>query len=175
MKPRAHKVIPTLLMTAATAVPIVTAIEILNHASAGASNTGLNAGAVPTSTPTASKSTSAASAQPTPSPTAKVVAATPKPTTQTFTGPIVNDQFGGVQATVTVTGNRITDVSITAPQNDPHSAGINSQAVPMLRSETLQAQSANVNTISGATETSDAYLQSLQSAITKARQAGAMK
>jgi uncharacterized protein with FMN-binding domain len=49
------------------------------------------------------------------------------------------------------------------------SAAINSQAIPILKNETLQAQGANVNTVSGATYTSQAYIQSLQSAT---RQAG---
>jgi uncharacterized protein with FMN-binding domain len=70
-----------------------------------------------------------------------------------------------VQATITVTGKKITNVSITAPEDNPRSAGINQQAVPLLQSETLQAQSANVNLVSGATFTSDAYIQSLQGAL----------
>jgi uncharacterized protein with FMN-binding domain len=56
-------------------------------------------------------------------------------------------------------------VSITAPENDPRSATINVQAVPLLRTETLQAQSANVDLISGATITSEAYVQSLRGAL----------
>ncbi|HEX6508868.1 MAG TPA: FMN-binding protein, partial [Chloroflexota bacterium] len=81
---------------------------------------------------------------------------------------VVYDQYGPVQATITVTGRRITNVSISAPMGDPRSADINSQAVPILQSETLQAQNANVNTVSGATETSDAYAQSLQAAVAQA-------
>ena len=77
------------------------------------------------------------------------------------------DQFGPVQGTVTVTGKRISNVVITTP-TDPRSVGINSQAVPLLIQETLQAQSANINVISGATETSTAYMQSLQVALNRA-------
>jgi uncharacterized protein with FMN-binding domain len=76
--------------------------------------------------------------------------------------------FGLVQATLTVRSGKITNVSITAPQDNPTSQYINQQVVPMLRSETLQAQSANINGISGATVTSDAYYQSLQNALSKA-------
>jgi uncharacterized protein with FMN-binding domain len=59
-------------------------------------------------------------------------------------------------------------VSITAPQDNPTSAYINSQVVPMLQSETLKAQSANINGISGATVTSEFYYQSLVSALKQA-------
>jgi uncharacterized protein with FMN-binding domain len=76
--------------------------------------------------------------------------------------------FGLVQATLIVRSGKITNVSITAPQDNPTSQYINQQVVPMLRSETLQAQSANINAISGATVTSDAYYQSLQTALSKA-------
>lgn len=97
--------------------------------------------------------------------------AVPQPTastTHTISGPVIDDQFGQVQATITVAGAKITNVSITAPQDNPRSAFINQQAVPMLQQETLQAQSANINLISGATVTSEAYLQSLQGALQSA-------
>ncbi len=80
----------------------------------------------------------------------------------------MDDQFGQVQARITVKAGKIIGVSITAPEGDPRSASINQQAIPYLRSETLQAQSANIDVISGATLTSEAYMQSLQSALTKA-------
>jgi uncharacterized protein with FMN-binding domain len=86
----------------------------------------------------------------------------------TFSGPAVSDPFGTVQTTVTVAQGKITNVSITAPKNNPVSANINSQAVPYLRTETLTAQSASINSISGATLTSQAYVQSLQVALKSA-------
>jgi hypothetical protein len=63
-------------------------------------------------------------------------------------------------------------VDISAPQNNPVSSSINGQAVPLLRQETLRAQSANVNMISGATITSQAYIQSLQAALAQAQSGG---
>jgi len=97
---------------------------------------------------------------------------TPQPTkagkTGTFTGPPAQGMFGPVQARLIVRSGRITDVQISAPQDNPTSAYINQQAVPLLRSETLQAQSANINAISGATITSDAYYQSLVTALKEA-------
>jgi uncharacterized protein with FMN-binding domain len=67
-----------------------------------------------------------------------------------------------------VTGKRITDVSINVNNSDGRSQDINSQAVPYLRQETLQAQNANVSIVSGATLTSQAYAQSLQAALQQA-------
>jgi uncharacterized protein with FMN-binding domain len=59
------------------------------------------------------------------------------------------------------------------PDGDSKSVRINSRALPTLRTEVLTAQSAEVDTVSGATYTSDAYARSLQSAIDEARAAGA--
>ena len=74
-----------------------------------------------------------------------------------------------VQVTIIVTGKRITDVRSSAPMERPRSAYINKQAIPLLRSEMLQAQSANVDLISGATMTSEAFDASLQAALKTAR------
>jgi uncharacterized protein with FMN-binding domain len=77
----------------------------------------------------------------------------------------VSDPYGVVQTTISVTRGRITNVSITAPKDNSVSSNINSQAIGYLRSETLNAQSANISAISGATATSQAYVQSLQAAL----------
>jgi uncharacterized protein with FMN-binding domain len=89
-------------------------------------------------------------------------------TSGTFTGPAVQGWFGPVQAQLAVKGGKITNVNISAPKDNPTSQYINSIAVPMLRRETLRAQSANIDTISGATVTADAYYQSLLSALKNA-------
>jgi uncharacterized protein with FMN-binding domain len=69
---------------------------------------------------------------------------------------------------VTVTGGRITNVQpVVDNAFDPRSAQINSYAEPQLQSETIEAQSANINGVSGATYTSQAYVQSLQAALDK--------
>ena len=77
-------------------------------------------------------------------------------------------RWGTVQVTITVSGRRITAIKATAPTERARSAAINSRAVPMLRSETLRAQSARINSVSGATLTSRAFDASLQYALTKA-------
>jgi uncharacterized protein with FMN-binding domain len=67
---------------------------------------------------------------------------------------------------ITVNGNRITDAGAPAyPQDRRQSQQINQGAIPELDAETIQAQSANIDTVSGATCTSDGYRSSLQSAI----------
>ena len=80
----------------------------------------------------------------------------------------VNFSYGVLNVEVTVSGTRITNVSVPNLQTaEPTSQQISEQAIPMLRAEVLQAQSANVNGISGATFTSQAYVQSLHAALNK--------
>ncbi len=103
-------------------------------------------------------------------------ATTAKPATggaTSFVGGTAQTRWGPVQVKVTITAGHIVDVvALQSPNSHSRSTWINSQAVPMLRSEALQAQSANINTISGATYTSDGYAQSLQSALDQARAQG---
>jgi uncharacterized protein with FMN-binding domain len=87
----------------------------------------------------------------------------------TYEGQTVQTRYGPVQVQVTVSQGRITDVAtLQLPQNDGHSARISSAVEPMLRSEVLSTQSADIQTISGATYTSEAYRSSLQSALDSA-------
>lgn len=87
----------------------------------------------------------------------------------TVTGDDVPNQFGDVQVQVTFSSGKITDVkAIQLPFDRRRSAEISQFAEPYLRSEALQAQSAQIDLISGATYTSISYAESLQSAIDKA-------
>jgi uncharacterized protein with FMN-binding domain len=93
----------------------------------------------------------------------------------TYTGTTVQTRWGPVQVAVSVSGNEITDVTTLQYPNDRgRSVAINQSALPILRQEALQAQSASIDTVSGATYTSDGYVQSLQSAIDQARAAGVL-
>ncbi|UUL76936.1 FMN-binding protein [Pseudarthrobacter sp. Fe7] len=84
----------------------------------------------------------------------------------TYRGNSVQTRFGPVQVQITVANGRITDVTALQLTNtDGKSIQISNRAAPLLRSKVLAAQSANVQTVSGATITSDAYLTSLQAAI----------
>lgn len=88
----------------------------------------------------------------------------------TVTGQVVSTRYGDVQVQVTISGGAITDVTaLQLPGGDGHSARISEIVEPMLRSATLQAQSANIDLVSGATYTSTAYRESLQSALDAAR------
>lgn len=84
----------------------------------------------------------------------------------TFAGDVVQTRFGSVQVQISVTGGKITDVTaLQLTDEDRRSVQISNRAAPLLRAEVLKAQSANVQTISGATVTSSAYLTSLQAAL----------
>jgi uncharacterized protein with FMN-binding domain len=80
-------------------------------------------------------------------------------------GAVVDNGYGPVQVQIEVSAGRIVDVSTLALPGDGHSRRINSFAVPRLREEVLAAQSAQIDTVSGATATSEAYAQSLQAAL----------
>ena len=87
-------------------------------------------------------------------------------TQQVLTGQGVETGFGVVQVSVTVEGTTIVDVQAVAlPYDRPRSREISSIVEPMLRQEALQAQSAQIDLISGATYTSEGYSMSLQSAL----------
>ena len=76
--------------------------------------------------------------------------------------------YGVLDVRVTVSGTRITDVAVPLLQTaEPTSQQISEEAIAMLRAEALSAQSAGINAVSGATYTSEAYIQSLQAAIDK--------
>jgi uncharacterized protein with FMN-binding domain len=86
--------------------------------------------------------------------------------TRSGTGQDVPYQYGDIQLKVTERGSTITGIEIVADSaTDARSAQINSQALPMLQQEAMSAQSANIDGVSGATFTSNAYAQALQSAL----------
>ena len=101
-----------------------------------------------------------------------------------FVGPAAQtDRWGYTRVTIVVrkttttigtkktVKRRITSVSATAPNHTDRSVRINEQAIPILRQETLSAQSAHILIVSGATDTSYAFGQSLQAAILAAHRA----
>ena len=145
------------------------------------------AAAAPSQAPAASTSASAAPAQSATAtkPASKAttnsntnsVAATTDPTPAavaapagingTFTGPSIFVQYGNVQVQITVVNGRITDAkAVVAPsgKNDRYT----NMAVPVLKKQTLAAQSANIQGVSGASYTSYGWYTSLQGALAKA-------
>jgi uncharacterized protein with FMN-binding domain len=84
-------------------------------------------------------------------------------------GPVEQNRYGPVQVRVTLSGTRIVDVqALELPSDRSRSYQISQVAGPELRQEALQAQSAQIHTISGATYTSTGYRQSLQAALDQA-------
>ncbi|HEX4090312.1 MAG TPA: FMN-binding protein [Trebonia sp.] len=90
-------------------------------------------------------------------------------TTRSVTGPVESTMYGPVQVKVTLDGSKITNVSMVQDTNDgQESQQIDSFAIPKLTAETLTAQSARIDSVSGATTTSQGYIGSLQSALDQA-------
>jgi uncharacterized protein with FMN-binding domain len=120
--------------------------------SSGSSGTdGSSGGSTPTPTPSASSTPKSSSAS------------------KTYAGDAVSTRFGNVQVQITVAGGRITTAEVLqVPWNDRRDQEINSSAVPVLNDEVVSAQSATIDMVSGATFTSEGYIQSLQSAIDQA-------
>lgn len=89
--------------------------------------------------------------------------------TGTFRGAVVQTQYGPVQVAVVVRNGRIDDVrALQLTDRGGRSVAISAAAAPKLRVEALTKQSAHIDTISGATYTSDGYKQSLQAALDRA-------
>lgn len=74
-------------------------------------------------------------------------------------------QYGTVQVSVSLHDGTITEVSVLQAPSSGKDAQYSSRALPVLREEALSAQSANISIVSGATYVSEAYIQSLQSAL----------
>ena len=118
-----------------------------------------------TPVPTSRSNGGSSGATPTPTPT-------PAPaqggggTSGTFTGNVIRTPYGPVQVAIVVKGGKITDVQeLQLPSDRRLSQQISDYAGPILRSQTLSAQSANIDGVSGASYTSQGFYQSLQSAL----------
>lgn len=87
-----------------------------------------------------------------------------------YTGSVADAYYGNIQVQVTVRGGKITNIQfLQYPNDNPNSQYINQQADPMLKQEAIQAQNANVDTITGATDSSMAFVQSLTAALNQAK------
>jgi uncharacterized protein with FMN-binding domain len=109
-------------------------------------------------------------------PTTPTTPTTPRPSSpatsaaaRTIVGDPFDNRYGTVQVRITVQAGRITAVDpLQMPYDRSRSQYISEQAAPYLHDEVLQAQSARIDIVSGATYTSESYMQSLQSALDKA-------
>ena len=153
-------------------------INIAGGSAIGTTGTGSSASASSPSTtkatkPAATKKASAGATQPTATQSATAAATATQSTATstvkdgTFTGPSVNVNYGNVQVKITVVNGRITDaVAVKAPsgKNDRYT----NMSVPVLKQQTLKAQSANIQGVSGASYTSYGWFTSLQGALAAA-------
>ncbi|MDQ5949362.1 MAG: hypothetical protein QG589_488 [Patescibacteria group bacterium] len=87
-----------------------------------------------------------------------------------YTGNSIDAYYGNVQVAITISQGKLADVwFVDYPKDRDTSRRINTQAMPLLKTEAIQAQSANVDIIGGATETSGAFQKSLGSALAQAK------
>ncbi|QNS02301.1 FMN-binding protein [Streptomyces xanthii] len=144
---RAHSLRRTLLTCVATVTVTVLALSLKPHHVAPA--------AAPVTQPPPSSSTGGGTS--------------PGTGTRTVTGSTVQTRYGPVQVQVTLDGSKITSArALQQPDGDSRSREINASAIPVLVQETVKAQSAQVDAVSGATYTSEGYMTSLQSALDQA-------
>lgn len=158
-----------LLSLFATAAGLAALLGFKTHGQPVGATGALPSAGLPGSSPSStSTSPSGTSPQPSGKPTSSgrsTTAAAPR----TLDGDAVQTPYGVVQVQATVTGTRITNVKfLQLTANDGQSQQINSYAAPILLQETLTAQNANIDTVSGASYTTAGYVQSLQSALDQA-------
>jgi uncharacterized protein with FMN-binding domain len=153
-----------ILILGSTAAGLAALLSFKTHSTAAAV-------ADPGSSPAAAPASAFAAGTPTASAAAPGKAkAKPRATaTRTITGAAETTMYGPMQVKVTLAGTRITNVAVVQETNDgQESQQIDSFAIPKLTAETLAAQSARIDTVSGATTTSAGYIGSLQSALDQA-------
>ena len=87
----------------------------------------------------------------------------------TYTGSVADAFYGNLQVKVTIQGGAITDITFPQAPSGGHSSDVSAVALPELAQEAIVAQSANVNVVSGATQDSQAFQQSMASALVQAK------
>jgi uncharacterized protein with FMN-binding domain len=135
-------------------------------------HTSTNSTATP---PTTASTSQPSSSSPSPSPPSPSPPSSPSPSSsaasnsETFKGSVAQTRWGPVQVQITTKDGKVTAVDVIEyPTQNPRDVEINDQALPVLVAETLEAQSAEIDMVSGATVTSEGYLQSLQAALDEA-------
>lgn len=155
-----------ILATVGTIVGLIMLLSFKTHAGTTtlASEAVLIAGPSTSTTPSTAPSSSPTTPTTAPAPTTSTTLQT-----ATVTGIAAPTRYGPVQVQVTVTNGQITAVqAVEYPTASGRDRQINGRAIPLLNQEVLDAQSASIHTISGATYTYNGYVTSLQSALDKA-------
>ena len=169
-----------ILTLGSTAAGLAALLSFKTHSSVadvaepGASPAAASAAATPAASGTAPAKAKASSAA-SPMKMKAKASASPMPgsggstATRTITGAVETTMYGPMQVKVTLEGQKITNVAVVQETNDgQESQSIDAFSIPKLTAETLAAQSARIDTVSGATTTSQGYIGSLQSALDQA-------
>ena len=168
-----------LLFSYHTSTSAKASTSIVSSAESGANSTGStsatnssgssSASASGSGTGSAETSTSAGSSSGETSASNSGTASTTTSGALTYDGSVVSTRYGNVQVQITVEDGKVTkSIVLQVPWNDRKDQEINSRAVPTLNAETVQAQSADIDMVSGATYTSKGYIESLQAALDQA-------
>ncbi|MDA8277763.1 MAG: FMN-binding protein [Actinomycetota bacterium] len=146
--------------SATTAAPTTTAAKAASSQAPAAT-----AAPAPTSAPSPTSAPATTAAPTTTASPTTTAAAGPA----SATGPTVNYYFGTLAVTATATGHKITNVTVSSLSDggNSRSASIDQYAIPILEQEAMQAQSANIQNVSGASYTTAGFAQSLQGALAK--------
>lgn len=129
----------------------------------------------PLVSPTVTTNQIASTATPTKIPTLSLrVTATPVPLGKykdgSYTGSVVDAYYGYIQVRTTISGGKLANLEfLQYPSDRGRSIQINSYAMPILKSEALSAQASSVDIVSGATDSSQAFIRSLASALSQAK------
>jgi uncharacterized protein with FMN-binding domain len=164
-----------IVTTTATAAGVVLLLSLKPHGTGSASaqapviSSGSDAGST-TSSGTGGGSGSSSTSTPSATPSTKAGSSSgSKSTSASYTGTAVDTRYGPVQVRIDVSGGKISKIDVLQyPDGMQRDQDINSYALPVLNQEALAAQSAQIDSVSGATYTSDGYTQSLQSALDQA-------
>jgi uncharacterized protein with FMN-binding domain len=158
-----------LLSIVGTIVGLVALLSFKSQGTVAISGSALPSAGVSSSAAAGNPSTSSQATSAPPNPTASSSATSGTTTSKSTVGTAIQTRYGIVQVKVVTSGHSITSVSfVQLTAFDHRSQQINSGAAPTLLNQTLKAQSAKIDGVSGATYTTDGYRQSLQSALDKA-------
>ncbi|MGN1407604.1 FMN-binding protein [Lactobacillus sp.] len=123
-----------------------------------------------TESSTASSTTSSVSSSSASTSTSSSSSSSSGLTDGTYTGSSTSTEWGDVQVQITVKSDKITTIKVLSyPSDNEKSQSINEQALPIYKEEALKAQSADIQQVSGVSETYKGFTGSLQSAINKAQ------
>ena len=154
---------------AATISGVVLLLSLKPHSTATTSSASISTGSSQSSSSTAGGTSASPSPSAGSSSSSSSSGSGSSTSARTFTGTAAQTRFGPVQVKITVKNKKITNIEVVEyPSDNPKDQQINSYALPVLNQEAISAQSAQIDSVSGATYTSDGYVSSLQSAIDQA-------